>query len=65
MEREIVRTPDQIVAEQILIQLRAENLVPAAKLPALEIDLASGTIKAEAWALLAEIALDRSGTAEP
>lgn len=51
-------TPDEIVAAQIIEEIRKKDILPAERLAPLVEQLAQGTLSSEDWALLVELAND-------
>ena len=52
----MIKTPDELLAEQIVEELRNEKLIDTTKLDTLKDDLAKGQVTSEAWRLRCELA---------
>ncbi len=54
----MTKTPDDIVAEQIVSELHEQQLVSEAKLKDLAKKLSTGTLSPQDWRLLVELEVD-------
>ena len=54
----MTQTPDDIVADQIVAELHAQQLISEAKLKDLAKKLSTGTLSSQDWRLLAELEVD-------
>lgn len=50
------KSADELLAEQVVEELRKEKLIDTTKLNSLKSDLAKGQVTSEAWRLLCELA---------
>ncbi len=52
------KTPDELLAQGIVVDLRKEQLLSTKQLDELSKSLTSGTMKKEDWQIIVEIAVD-------
>lgn len=52
----MIKSADELLAEQIVDELTKEGLIDTTKLDSLRGDLAKGQVTSEAWRLLCELA---------
>ncbi len=56
----MTKNPDDIVAEQIVIELREKRLISDSKLKDLTKKLSTGSLSSQDWRLLIELGVDTS-----
>ena len=56
----MTKNPDDIVAEQIVIELREKRLISDSKLKDLTKKLSTGSLSSQDWRLLIELEVDTS-----
>ncbi len=56
----MTNTPDQIVTEKIIAELRAKQLIDEDRLEELEGKLSAGKLSAEDWRLMAELTIAKA-----
>lgn len=56
----MTKNPDDIVAEQIVVELHEQRLISESKLEGLTKKLSTGTLSSQDWRLLVELEVDTS-----